>query len=33
MCAIEIAKKFIAAGIASDFLYGMCEGMWQPNMV
>lgn len=33
MCAIETAKEFIAAGTAPDFLYGMCEGMWQPDMV
>ena len=33
MCAIETAKEFIAAGTAPDFLYGLCEGMWQPDMV
>ena len=31
--AIETAKDFMVAGTAPDSLYGMCESMWQPDMV
>lgn len=31
--AIETAKDFMVAGTAQDSLYGMCESMYQPNLV
>ncbi len=31
--AIETAKDFMVAGTAQDSLYGMCESMYQPDLV
>jgi 20S proteasome subunit beta 3 len=30
---IDFAKDFIVSGTASDQLFGMCEGLWEPDMV
>ncbi|KAI2258913.1 proteasome core particle subunit beta 3 [Ophidiomyces ophidiicola] len=30
---IDFAKDFIVSGIASDQLFGMCEGLWEPDLV
>jgi 20S proteasome subunit beta 3 len=30
---IDFAKDFIVAGTASEQLFGMCEGLWEPDMV
>jgi len=29
---IDFAKDFIVSGTASDQLFGMCEGLWEPNL-
>jgi 20S proteasome subunit beta 3 len=29
---IDFAKDFIVSGTASDQLYGMCEGLYEPNL-
>ncbi|KIV99156.1 proteasome subunit beta type-3 [Verruconis gallopava] len=29
---IDFAKDFIVSGTASDQLYGMCEGLWEPGL-
>ncbi|CAH6720426.1 proteasome subunit beta type-3 [[Candida] jaroonii] len=29
---IDYAKDFVVSGTASDQLYGMCEGLYQPNL-
>ena len=31
--AIETAKDFMVAGTAPSSLLGMCESMWQPDLV
>lgn len=30
---IDFAKDFIVSGTASDQLFGMCEGLWEPDLV
>lgn len=30
---INFAKDFVVAGTASTQLYGMCESLWEPDMV
>lgn len=30
---IDFAKDFIVSGTASEQLFGMCEGLWEPDMV
>jgi 20S proteasome subunit beta 3 len=30
---IDFAKDFIVSGTASDQLFGMCEGLWEPGLV
>jgi len=30
---IDLAKDFIVSGTASDQLFGMCEGLWEPDLV
>ena len=30
---IDFAKDFIVSGTADDQLYGMCEGLWEPDLV
>lgn len=29
---IDFAKDFIVTGTASDQLFGMCEGLWEPDL-
>ncbi|WEW61276.1 proteasome core particle subunit beta 3 [Emydomyces testavorans] len=29
---IDFAKDFIVSGTASDQLFGMCEGLWEPDL-
>jgi 20S proteasome subunit beta 3 len=30
---IDFAKDFIVSGTADDQLFGMCEGLWEPDLV
>lgn len=30
---IDFAKDFIVSGTATDQLFGMCEGLWEPDLV
>lgn len=30
---IDFAKDFIVSGTASEQLFGMCEGLWEPDLV
>lgn len=30
---LNFAKDFCVAGTAQDMLYGMCESLWEPNLV
>eukprot|EP00842_Homolaphlyctis_polyrhiza_P000783 jgi/Hompol1/1705/HPOL_005689-RA len=30
---LDLAKDFVVAGTASNQLYGMCEGLWEPDLV
>jgi 20S proteasome subunit beta 3 len=30
---IDFAKDFIVTGTADDQLFGMCEGLWEPDLV
>lgn len=30
---IDFAKDFIVSGTATDQLFGMCESLWEPNLV
>jgi 20S proteasome subunit beta 3 len=30
---IEVAKDFVVSGTASDQLFGMCESLWEPDLV
>jgi 20S proteasome subunit beta 3 len=30
---INFAKDFVVSGTASNMMYGMCESLWEPNLV
>jgi 20S proteasome subunit beta 3 len=30
---INFAKDFVVCGTASDMMFGMCESLWEPDLV
>ncbi len=30
---INFAKDFVVSGTASNMMYGMCESLWEPDLV